>query len=41
METLALRNKAKEEEHLELHGGSKEGKGMETYWHSPMDYAQA
>ena len=34
---LALRNKVKEEEHLELYGGFSEEIGMKTYLHGPMD----
>ena len=36
-ERLALRNKVKEEEHLEIYGGFSEETGMKTYLHGPMD----
>ena len=36
-ERLALRNKVKEEEHLEIYGGFREETGMKTYLHGPMD----
>ena len=39
-ERLALRNKVKEEEHLEIYGGLREEIGMKTYLHGPMDYAK-
>ena len=32
-ERLALGNKAESEEHLEMHGGLREGTGMKTYLH--------
>ena len=37
---LALRNKVKEEEHLEIYGGLREEIGIKTYLHGPMDYAK-
>ena len=37
-ERLALRNKVKEEEHLEIYGGLREEIGMKTYLHGPIDY---
>ena len=37
---LALRNKVKEEEHLEIYGGLREDIEMKTYLHGPMDYAK-
>ena len=30
----------KEENHLEIYGGLREGIGMKTYLHGPMDYAK-
>ena len=39
-ETLALRNKVKEEEHLEIYGELREEIGMKTYLHGPMDFAK-
>ena len=39
-ERLALRNKVKEEEHLEIYGGLREEIGMKTSLHGPMDYAK-
>ena len=39
-ERLALRNKVKEEKHLEIYGGLREGIGIKTYLHGPMDYAK-
>ena len=33
----ALRQKVDEEEHLELYGGLREGIGMKTYLHGPID----
>ena len=38
-ERLALRNKVKEEEHLEIDGELREEIGMKTYLHGPMVYA--
>ena len=38
-ERLALRNKLKEDGHLEIYGGSREI-GMKSYLHDPMDYAK-
>ena len=37
---LALRNKVKEEEHLEIYGGLRGEVGMELYLHGPMDYVK-
>ena len=34
---LALRNKVKEEKHLDIHGELREDIGMKTYLHGPMD----
>ena len=39
-ERLALRNKVKEAEHLEIYWGLREEIGMKTYLHGPMDYAK-
>ena len=39
-ERLALRNKVKEEKHLEMSGGLREDTGMKTYLHGRMDYAK-
>ena len=39
-ERLALRNKVKEEEHLEIYGCLREEIGMKTYLHGPMDSTQ-
>ena len=39
-EMLGLRNKVKEEKHLEIYGGLREDIGMKTYLHGPMDYAK-
>ena len=39
-ERLALRNKVKEEKHLEIYGGLRETIGMKTCLHGPMDYAK-
>ena len=39
-ETPALRNKVKEDEHLDIYGGLREEIGMKTYLHGPMDYAK-
>ena len=39
-ERLALRNKMKEEKHLEIYGGLREDIGMKAYLHGPMDYAK-
>ena len=41
MEGLALRNKVKEEEHLEIYGGLREEMEMKSYLHGPIDYANA
>ena len=35
-----LRQKVDEEEHLKIHGGLREGIGMKTYLHGPIDYAK-
>ena len=40
-ERLALRNKVKEEEQLEIYEVLREGIGMKTYLHCPMDYSYA
>ena len=37
---ITLRNKVKEEEHLEMYGGLREEIGMKTYLHDPMDYSK-
>ena len=39
-ETPALRNKVKEDEHLDIYGGLREEIGMKTYLHGPVDYAK-
>ena len=39
-ERLALRKKVESEKRLEIHGGIREGIGMKTYLHSPMDFAK-
>ena len=39
-ERLALRNKVKEEEHLQIYGRSREEIGMKTCFHSQLDYAK-
>ena len=39
-ERLALGNKVKEEEHLEISGRLREEIGMRTHFHGPMDYAK-
>ena len=39
-ERLALRNKVKEGEHLEIYGGLREEIGMKTHLRGPMDYAK-
>ena len=39
-ERLVLRNKVKEEKHLEMYGGLRKDIGMKTYLHGPMDYAK-
>ena len=39
-ERLVLRNKVELEKHSEIHGGLKEGIGMKTYLHDPMDSAK-
>ena len=39
-ERLALRNKVKEEEHLEIDCGLREEIGMESHLHLPTDYAK-
>ena len=36
----ALRNKVKEEKHLEIYGGLREDIRMKTYLHGPMDYSK-
>ena len=38
-EKKALRQKIDEEEHLKIYGGLREGIGMKTYLHGPIDYA--
>ena len=38
-ERQVLRNKVKEEEHLEIYGALRKYIGMKTYLHGPMDYA--
>ena len=37
---LAMRNKVKEEQHLDKYRGLREDIGMKTYLHGPMDYAK-
>ena len=37
---LALRNKVKEEKHLEIYGGLREDIVIKTYLRRPMDYAK-
>ena len=39
-ERLALRNKMKEEKHLEIYRGLREDIGMKTYLHDPKGYAK-
>ena len=39
-ERLALRNRVKEEENLEIYRGLREEIGMKTYMHGPKDYAK-
>ena len=39
-ERQALRNKVKEETHLEIYGGLREDNLTKTYLHGPMDYAK-
>ncbi|MEP2037814.1 MAG: hypothetical protein ABJI72_14510 [Parasphingorhabdus sp.] len=39
-ERLALRNKVESEKHFEIYGGLREGLGMKTYLHGPMDFAK-
>ena len=39
-ERLALRNKVESEKHLEIYGRLREGIGMKTYLHGPMDFAK-
>ena len=40
-ERLALRNKVEsEKKHLKIHGGLREGMGMETYLHGLLDFAE-
>ena len=39
-EGLALRNRVKEEKHLEIYGGLREDIGMKRYLHGPMNYAK-
>ena len=39
-EKKALRQKVDEEEHLTIYGGLREGIGMKTYLHGPIDYAK-
>ena len=39
-ERLALRNKVKEEKHLEIYGGLRKDIGMKTYLHGPMNFAK-
>ena len=36
----ALRRKVDKEEHLQIYGGLREGIGMKTYLHGPMDAAK-
>ena len=36
----ALKRKIDEEEHLKIYGGLREGIGMKTYLHGPMDAAK-
>ena len=39
-ERPGLRNKVREEEHLEIYGRLREEIGLKTYLHGPMDYAK-
>ena len=39
-ERQTLRNRVKEEKHLEIYGGLREDAGMKTYLHGPMDYTK-
>ena len=39
-ESLALRNKVESERHLEIQEGLREGIGMKTYLHGPVDFAK-
>ena len=39
-EKKALKQKIDEEEHLKIYGGLREGIGMKTYLHGPIDYAK-
>ena len=39
-ENKALRQKVDEEEHLKIYGGLREGRGMKTYLHGPIDHAK-
>ena len=39
-ERLALRNKVKEEKHLEIYRGLRADIGMKTYLHGPLDFAK-
>ena len=39
-ERQVLRNKVKEDKHLQIHGRLREDIGMKTYLHGPMDYAK-
>ena len=36
----ALRNKVESEKHLDVYGEMREGIGMKTYLHGPMDFAK-
>ena len=37
---MALRNKVKEEKHLEVYGGLRESMALKTYLHGLMNYAK-
>ena len=39
-ERKSLRRKVEEEEYLKIYGGLREGIGMKTYLHGPLDYAK-
>ena len=39
-EMKSPRQKVEEEEHLKIYGGLREGIGMKTYLHGPLDYAK-
>ena len=39
-EMKSLKQKVDEEDHLKIYGGLKEGLGMKTYLHGPLDYSK-